>query len=79
VFTLVARVICQDCFGHDVFCKACGGSGVRYCCEGRVLEPIEVEDGIATYAAHTFVVNPDWCKETYPIVHAEDEEPRDVE
>jgi len=27
-------MICPDCFGSNVFCEACGGSGVGYCCDG---------------------------------------------
>jgi hypothetical protein len=31
-------VICPDCFGSNVFCEACGGSGVRYCCDGENVD-----------------------------------------
>ena len=31
-------MICPDCFGSNVFCEACGGSGVAYCCEGEDVD-----------------------------------------
>jgi hypothetical protein len=43
------RMICPDCFGSNVFCEACGGSGVAYCCEGedvdmQLLPPVTFDD-----------------------------------
>jgi hypothetical protein len=32
------RMICPDCFGSNVFCEACGGSGATYCCEGEDVD-----------------------------------------
>jgi hypothetical protein len=45
-------------------CMACGGSGVAYCCDNAGV-------GVAG-----FVPEPNWIDKTYPIVFAEDQEPR---
>jgi hypothetical protein len=31
-------VICPDCHGSNVFCEACSGSGIAYCCDGENVD-----------------------------------------
>ena len=74
--TLERSVICPDCFGGNVFCEACGGSGVAYCCDGGNVDLAPV-----VWGAPMFAIKPEWAATAtkYPIVFAEDREPRTEE
>jgi hypothetical protein len=37
-------MICPDCFGSNMFCEECGGSGIAYCCEGYKESLIPLPD-----------------------------------